>query len=148
MTVQNITDNRIINVAGRLVDPKQKINMPMTYYAEHKAFVDGHVKKGHAVIGGMEEYLAFINANGEAKVEVKSETASKTEVKEDEKKPAAAEAKKTKVATKTEVKKPEIKVQATAKTDAKENSGVATDKKPEAKTKKATVKAATPPASK
>ena len=62
MTVKNITTNRIINVAGRLLDPQQKISMTIEYYAEHRGFVDQYVTDGYAEVEGIEEYERFTSA--------------------------------------------------------------------------------------
>ena len=123
MTVKNITENTLINVVGRLLDPQQKINMPLEYYVKHKVFVDAYVDAKEVEIGGMEEYEAHIGgATG------KTPSAKKTETKVE----AKAE-------TKTEAKVEEAKVE--TKEEAKEVK--AEETKTEAKTKKATVKAAT-----
>ena len=60
MTFENITENRVLNAAGRLVDPGVKISMPVSYYAEQKPFVDAYVEDKTAKITGMEEYTAFL----------------------------------------------------------------------------------------
>ena len=69
MTFENITDNAVLNAAGRLVDPGKKINMPVEYYAEHKDFVDGYVKDKRAKIDGLDEYKAFLSSDKKPKEE-------------------------------------------------------------------------------
>ncbi len=56
MTFENISENAVLNAVGRLVDPGKKINMPVDYYAAHKAFMDNYVTAKTGKIAGMEEY--------------------------------------------------------------------------------------------
>ena len=65
MTITNITDNRIINAAGRLIDPGKTILMEVSYYAQHKSFVDQYIKEGKAKIDGLDEYEAFLKSGKE-----------------------------------------------------------------------------------
>ena len=101
MTITNITDNRIINAAGRLIDPGKTILMEVSYYAQHKSFVDQYVKEGKAKIDGLDEYEAFLKSGKEEEqkdeptdllAEVQAEAEEKQEVEtESEEKPAVEE---------------------------------------------------------
>jgi len=111
MTFKNITENAVLNAAGRLVDPGSEIFMPVEYYAKHKGFVDRYVEAKKAEIGGLDEYKKFLeegeveekkdekvdlmeevlkeeSENKEVKEEPKAEEEKKEPKKEEEKKEA------------------------------------------------------------
>jgi len=67
MTLTNITENRIINAAGRLIDPKKTIFMDVEYYASHKSFIDQYVSSKQAEVGGLDEYEAYLQGGKAAK---------------------------------------------------------------------------------
>ena len=61
MTFKNISENAVLNAAGRLLDPGIKVSMKVEYYAKHKDFVDAYVTRKVGQITGMKEYEDFMN---------------------------------------------------------------------------------------
>lgn len=90
MTFENITENSVLNAAGRLVDPGKKIFMGVEYYAAHKDFIDGYVDSKKAKIDGIKEYEDFVK-NGqkgndkedEKKVDLMDEVLEEEKAKEE-----------------------------------------------------------------
>ena len=86
MTFKNISENAVINAAGRLLDPGMKVGMKVEYYDKHKDFVDAYVTKKVGEITGLDEYEDFIK-NGskpvkkEKKVDLMEEVRAEEEAK-------------------------------------------------------------------
>ena len=83
MKFKNITENAVLNAAGRLVDPGKEIFMDVKYYAKHKGFIDAYVKDGKAEVSGIDEYERFIS--GASSTDEKEENAKEGPAKDEKK---------------------------------------------------------------
>ena len=89
MTFKNISENAVLNAAGRLLDPGVKVFMNVEYYAKHKDFIDAYVARKVGEITGIKEYEDFMNGvkttpAKEKKIDLMEEVRAEEEAKSKE----------------------------------------------------------------